>query len=124
MRAAAGALALALSACSSLGGQVDAVSADLLAEHGLAPTGATVIERIELGDPSEPPWLFYAEASQQIGLAASWDRGATLELRTTPINGSIDGLRAHVLIEDGRIVGAWLSHPDAAPGIYALDAPP
>jgi hypothetical protein len=124
MRAAAGALGFLLAACSSLSGDVDATSADLLAEHGLEPAGATSIQQLEIGDPSQPPWVFYAAASQQIGLAAGWDRGATLELRTTPVRGSIDGLRAHVLMEDGRIVGAWLSHPDAAPGIYALDAPP
>jgi len=124
MRAAAGALGLLLTACSSLSGEVDAISADLLAEHGLEPAGATSIEQLEIGDPSEPPWVFYAAASQQIGLAAGWDRGAALELRTTPVRGPVDGLRAHVLVEDGRIVGAWLSHPDEAPGIYALDAPP
>jgi hypothetical protein len=114
---------LFLSACDGPAA-ADGLSAPLFERHSLRPTGATVAAPVEIGDPGDIPWLLYQEASARIGLGDGWLAGTAGELRTTPVQGSIPGIRAHVLVVGGRVIGAWLSHPSEAPGIYPLSEPP
>ena len=119
----AAATLLFLVACEAPG-VTDGLSAPLLERHGLRPTGATAVAPVEIGDPGDLPWVLYQEASAQVGLGEGWLAGTAGELRTTPVQGSVPGIRAHVLVVGGRVIGAWLSHPSAAPGIYPLSEPP
>jgi len=68
-------------------------------------------------------------ASKRIGLDFSDQAGKTLPLRTyNVVNDQERGhdIRAHVLIADQKIVGAWLTREgdESAPGIYALNVNP
>jgi hypothetical protein len=103
---------------------VDPLTGRLLADHGLVATGATTSMAIGIGDVDDIPWLLYREASQRIGLDFAGLTGRTAELRTTPIDGRASGMRLHVLVGDGSVLGAWLSADEMAPGIFSLDAPP
>jgi hypothetical protein len=124
------AAAIGLAACASTEvppeatPSVDPLSSRLLADHGLVPTGATTSMTIEIGDVDDIPWLLYREASQRIGLDFAGLTGRTAELRTTPIDARAPGMRLHVLVGEGTVLGAWLSADEMAPGIFSLDAPP
>ena len=104
---------------------VDRLSQQLLSEHGLRPSGPSSVARSEVWQSADRgvPWDLYLEASQRIGLDFQRHRGAPAELRTTPLQGPA-AARAHVLVLNGGVIGAWLSEPLSAPGIYSLDEPP
>ncbi len=104
---------------------VDPLSQQLLSEHGLRPSGPSSAAPLEVWESADEgvPWDLYLEASQRIGLDFQRQRGAPAELRTTPLEGPA-AASAHVLVLNGGVIGAWLSEPNSAPGIYSLDEPP
>ena len=101
---------LTLTACGIGSGGVSAPSSALLGKHDIARVGPTVIEPIEIGDVRDSEWALNLEVSQRIGLDFSDLSGASAELHTTPVAGDFgEGMRAHILVFDGTVRGAWLS---------------
>ena len=118
----------ALAACED-GPRSDAVSQRLLDRYDIEAEGATTTQQMEVGGGAEEgvPWEVYLAASQQIGLDFSEHFGAPAALHTTPVDGGAPGMRLHVLVLDGRAIGAWLSSEDDATGggaIHPLDEAP
>ena len=71
----------------------------------------------------------YLQASKGIGLDFSSYAGQTLPLRNYRVSNEAErghDLRAHLLLADKKIVGAWLTvfAEEIAPGIYALNVLP
>jgi hypothetical protein len=71
----------------------------------------------------------YLEASKAIGLDFSEWAGHSLPLRTYKVSNEAErghDLRAHLLLAEQKIVGAWLTieGEDIAPGIYPLNVNP
>lgn len=71
----------------------------------------------------------YLQASKAIGLDFSNYAGQTLPLRNYKVTTDAErghDIRAHLLLADKKIVGAWLSAEgeDISPGVYALNVRP
>jgi hypothetical protein len=72
---------------------------------------------------------FYLRASKAIGLDFSSYAGQALPLHTYKVTNEVErghDIRAHILLAEKRIVGAWLTvmGEEIAPGIYALNVNP
>jgi len=103
----------------------------LLHKYGWAAEGDPT--EGELGLPRPVTALLstrlYLAASKGIGLDFSDYAGQTLPLRNYKVTNEVErghDLRAHLLLADEKIVGAWLSveGEDTAPGVYALNVSP
>lgn len=116
------ALAFLVGACIATvpAGAVDDVSLGLLARYGITPIGATTIQPVVIEDPADQQWFLPLEVSRDIELDFADLAGRSLELRTTPIQGRSDGMRAHVLVHAGVAVGAWISQENAS-GVLSLE---
>lgn len=76
----------------------------------------------------------YLNASHGIGLDFSSHEGQTLQIHSYRIrehpyqapgpSTEPEGVRAHVLLAKGEVVGAWLSVEEETPGIYPLNIDP
>jgi hypothetical protein len=101
----------------------------LLEEYHWTPQGAPKIVSLPIppldswNSTGGPPFNLYLAASRTVGLDFTPWAGQTLELRTYLI-GRIEKpqheIYGHLLADQQRVVGAWLSIDQKAPGIYPL----
>jgi hypothetical protein len=103
----------------------------LLHKYGWTVEGDPTEGKLELPSPVDRllSTRLYLQASKAIGLDFSNYAGQTLPLRNYKITNDAErghDIRAHLLLADKKIVGAWLSveGEDIAPGVYALNVNP
>lgn len=103
----------------------------LLHKYGWTVAGDPTEDKIDLPSPVTRVLAtrLYLQASKTIGLDFSNYGGQTLSLRTYKVINEAErghDIRAHLLIAEKRVVGAWLSveGEDISPGIYALNVSP
>lgn len=103
----------------------------LLYKYGWTVQGEPTDSTIELPTPVDRLLVnrLHLLASKRIGLDFRDQAGKTLPLRTYKVTNEAErghDIRAHILIAEKKIVGAWLTveGEDIAPGIYALNVNP
>ncbi|HEY8203951.1 MAG TPA: DUF4830 domain-containing protein [Pyrinomonadaceae bacterium] len=103
----------------------------LLRKYGWTVEGEPKETTMELPNPVDKllATRLYVLASKRIGLDFSNQAGKTLPLRTYKVINEVErghDIRAHLLVADKKIVGAWLSveGSESAPNIYALNVNP
>jgi hypothetical protein len=104
---------------------------NLLHKYGWTIEGEPKEGTLELSNPVDKTLAarLYLQASKRIGLDFSDRAGRTLPVRHYKVTNDAErghDLRAHILLADKKIVGAWLTveGEEIAPGIYALDVNP
>jgi hypothetical protein len=103
----------------------------LLHKYGWTVEGDPTDSKLELPKPVTR-LLFtrmYLQTSKAIGLDFSDYAGQTLPLRNYKVSNEAErghDIRAHLLLAEKKIVGAWLSvqGEDISPGVYALNVLP
>jgi len=103
----------------------------LLHKYGWTAEGEPMDGNLELPKPVTRllSTRMYLQTSKAIGLDFSSYAGQTLPLRNYKVSNEAErghDLRAHLLLADKKIVGAWLTvfAEEIAPGIYALNVLP
>lgn len=103
----------------------------LLHKYGWTVEGDPTDSKLEFPSPVDRllSTRLYLRASKAIGLDFSDQGGQTLPLRTYKVTNEAErghDLRAHLLLADKKVVGAWLSieGEDISPGIYSLNVSP
>lgn len=103
----------------------------LLHKYGWTVEGKSTDSTIELPTPVDRLLNtgLYLLASRRIGLDFRDQAGKTLPVRTYKVINDVESghdIRAHILLAEKRIVGAWLTvkGEEIAPGIYALNVNP
>lgn len=103
----------------------------LLHKYGWTVAGDPTDGKLDLPSPVTRllATRLYLQASKAIGLDFSNYAGQTLSLRTYKVTNEAErehDIRAHLLLAENKVVGAWLSveDEDIAPGIYALNVNP
>ena len=103
----------------------------LLHKYGWTAEGEPMDGNLELPKPVTRLLYtrMYLQTSKAIGLDFSSYAGQTLPLRNYKVSNKAErghDLRAHLLLADKKIVGAWLTvfAEEIAPGIYALNVLP
>jgi hypothetical protein len=103
----------------------------LLQKYGWTVEGDPTDSKFELPSPVNRllSTRLYLRASKAIGLDFSDHAGQTLPLRNYKVTNEAErghDLRAHLLLAEKKIVGAWLSVEGEAiaPGVYALNVLP
>ncbi|MFN2576626.1 MAG: DUF4830 domain-containing protein [Pyrinomonadaceae bacterium] len=103
----------------------------LLHTYGWTIEGDPTASKLELPSPVDRllSTRLYLRMSKAIGLDFSNHAGQTLPLRNYKVTNDAEqdhDIRAHLLLADSKIVGAWLSvaNEDIAPGVYALNVNP
>jgi hypothetical protein len=103
----------------------------LLHKYGWTVEGEPTETTMELPNPVDRQLStrLYLLASKRIGLDFRDQAGKTLPLRTYKVINEVErghDIRAHILLADKKIVGAWLTvfGEETAPGIYALNVNP
>ena len=100
----------------------------LLHKYGWTVAGDPTDGKLDLPSPVTGllATRLYLQASKTIGLDFSNYAGQTLSLRTYKVTNEAErghDIRAHLLLAEKKVVGAWLSveGEDIAPGVYALN---
>src|SRR6266536_5640805 len=100
----------------------------LLHKYGWTIEGDPTESKLELPSPINRllSTRLYLQASKAVGLDFSNYAGQSLPLRNYKVTNDVErghDIRAHLLVADSKIVGAWLSvaGEDIAPGVYALN---
>jgi hypothetical protein len=103
----------------------------LLHKYGWTVAGDPMAGKLDLPSPVTRllATRLYLQASKTIGLDFSNHAGQTLSLRSYKVTNEAEReqkVRAHLLLAEKKIVGAWLSveGEDIAPGVYALNVNP
>jgi hypothetical protein len=103
----------------------------LLHKYGWTIAGDPTDGKLDLPSPVTRllATRLYLQASKTIDLDFSNYAGQTLSLRTYKVTSEAERgheIRAHLLLAEKKIVGAWLSAEgeDISPGIYALNLNP
>ena len=103
----------------------------LLHKFGWTVTGDPTDGKLDLPNPVTRllSTRLYLQASKTIGLDFSNYAGRTLALRSYKVTNEAErehDTRAHLLLAEKKLVGAWLSveGEDISPGIYALNVNP
>jgi hypothetical protein len=103
----------------------------LLHKYGWTVEGDPTESTMELPNPVDKllATRLYLSASKRIGLDFRDQAGKTLPLRTYKVINEVErghDIRAHLLLADKKVVGAWLSifGSESAPNIYALNVNP
>lgn len=108
------------------GDSAAAAEGELLRRYGWTVLRGPARDTFRLPDPVDRfrNTEKYLHASQTIGLDFGRHAGRLARTHTyrvaKPGLGSLSGLRAHLLLVDGKIEGAWISAENAAPGIYSM----
>jgi hypothetical protein len=103
----------------------------LLHKYGWAVEGDPTEGKLELPRPVTAllSTRLYLQASKGIGLDFSGEAGRTLPLRNYKVTNEAErgqDVRAHLLLAEQKVVGAWLSveGDESAPGVYPLNVQP
>ena len=103
----------------------------LLRKYAWTVDGDPTNSRLELPKPvtAQVSSRLYLQVSKTIGLDFSNCAGQTLALRSYKVTNEAErghDIRAHLLLAEKNVVGAWLSveNEDISPGIYALSVNP
>jgi hypothetical protein len=104
---------------------------NLLHKYGWTVAGNPTDSKLDLPSPVTRflSTRLYLQASKTIGLDFSNFAGQTLSVRTYKVTNEAErghDIRAHLLLAEKKLVGAWLSveGEEIAPGIYALNVNP
>jgi hypothetical protein len=129
-------LALALVACggatsspAASAGTVPAPGVDprvaaLILANGQEPTGPTTFTEVVIGDLRDAPWAQYLEVSRRVGLDFTAGAGRSATLARTPLRGRFPDAALFVLLQDGRVAGAWVSAGGDVGGVLPITERP
>jgi hypothetical protein len=101
----------------------------LLEQYGWTPKGEPIVQPMTIPQPANfnhpgPPFNLYLEASKTVGMDFTPWAGQELQLRTYFLGHEpIENLEVygHLLVEEQRVVGAWVSVKRQRPGVHPID---